>query len=337
MPRPSKESYGNQKPPFSYISLTFMAIYHNPRKMCTLSEIYQFISDNFPYFRKNTNKWQNSLRHNLSFNDCFIKVPRSPDLPGKGAYWALHPDAINMFEKGSFLRRRKRFKVSKEEKESSKDFETTINLFQNDRESIELNARAVLYYQSLNNQIESQRFANIIPAHQNYYYPAQYDIGADHNLYVQANSNPPPSPYNVNATNQPLVPQSFHHQFSSANTNGISSVSGAPKPQRQSFSIDDLAQSDAKKSPKKPIQPLPRVPELQPSHNIVVPVPMRHPIAVRPQEIPQHPPPLYPTHMSSGLSYGLMQPAATYPQSPDVPRIHSNLHVYHQYMPLYSV
>lgn len=56
---------------------------------------------------------QNSLRHNLSFNDCFIKVPRRPDRPGKGAYWALHPQAFDMFENGSLLRRRKRFKLHK--------------------------------------------------------------------------------------------------------------------------------------------------------------------------------------------------------------------------------
>ena len=111
MPRPTRESYGDQKPPYSYISLTAMALYHSPERMLPLSDIYKFIMDNFAYYRKNTQRWQNSLRHNLSFNDCFIKIPRRPDRPGKGAFWTLHPKAITMFENGSLLRRRKRFKL----------------------------------------------------------------------------------------------------------------------------------------------------------------------------------------------------------------------------------
>ncbi|PSN48412.1 hypothetical protein C0J52_12095 [Blattella germanica] len=118
MPRPSRESYGDQKPPYSYISLTAMAIWSSPEKMLPLSDIYRFITERFPYYRRNTQRWQNSLRHNLSFNDCFIKIPRRPDRPGKGAYWALHPAALDMFENGSFLRRRKRFKLPKLEKDA---------------------------------------------------------------------------------------------------------------------------------------------------------------------------------------------------------------------------
>ena len=118
MPRPSRESYGDTKPPYSYIALTAMAIYHSPERMLPLSEIYKFIMERFPYYKTNTSRWQNSLRHNLSFNDCFIKIPRHPTRPGKGAYWTLHPKAIAMFENGSLLRRRKRFRLEEEEKET---------------------------------------------------------------------------------------------------------------------------------------------------------------------------------------------------------------------------
>lgn len=116
MPRPTNDSYGDLKPPYSYISLTAMAIWNSPEKMCTLSEIYKFIMDNFVYYRKNKKRWQNSLRHNLSFNDCFVKVPRKTSHPGKGAYWTLHPSAINMFENGSLQRRKERFRSSKTDK-----------------------------------------------------------------------------------------------------------------------------------------------------------------------------------------------------------------------------
>ncbi|KAK0168897.1 hypothetical protein PV327_002656 [Microctonus hyperodae] len=133
MPRPSRDSYnGEQKPPYSYISLTAMAIWSSKEKMLPLAEIYRFIADRFPYYRRDTRRWQNSLRHNLSFNDCFIKVPRNPHTPGKGAYWALHPAALSMFENGSYLRRRKRFKLPKNAKgESQVLAETTARLAAN--------------------------------------------------------------------------------------------------------------------------------------------------------------------------------------------------------------
>jgi len=109
MPRPQRD---DQKPPFSYIALTTMAIQSSPTGMMSLSEIYRYIMDNFPFYRKNTQRWQNSLRHNLSFNDCFVKVPRRGDQPGKGSLWTLHPTCGKMFHNGSFLRRRKRFKIN---------------------------------------------------------------------------------------------------------------------------------------------------------------------------------------------------------------------------------
>ncbi|KAJ3590842.1 hypothetical protein NHX12_008790 [Muraenolepis orangiensis] len=111
VPKPYRRSLTHAKPPYSYISLITMAIQQSGSKMLTLNEIYQWIMDLFPYYRENQQRWQNSIRHSLSFNDCFVKVARSPDKPGKGSYWALHPNSGNMFENGCYLRRQKRFKI----------------------------------------------------------------------------------------------------------------------------------------------------------------------------------------------------------------------------------
>lgn len=97
------------KPTHSYIALIAMAILSCPSKKMILGDIYQYISDNFPYYRNKDKSWRNSIRHNLSLNECFIKAGRSEN--GKGNYWAIHPANLEDFANGDFRRRRARRRV----------------------------------------------------------------------------------------------------------------------------------------------------------------------------------------------------------------------------------
>ena len=93
-----RRSYTHAKPPYSYISLITMAIQQSPNKMLTRQA--KFISLSWTCFRftdKTNSGGRTPYDTALSFNDCFVKVPRSPDRPGKGSYWTLHPDCGNMF------------------------------------------------------------------------------------------------------------------------------------------------------------------------------------------------------------------------------------------------
>ncbi|XP_066259871.1 fork head domain-containing protein FD5-like [Euwallacea similis] len=99
------------KPQHSYIGLIAMAILNSPEGKLVLSDIYQHILDNYPYFRSRAPGWKNSIRHNLSLNDCFIKAGRSSS--GKGHFWAIHPANVEDFRKGDFRRRKAQRKVRK--------------------------------------------------------------------------------------------------------------------------------------------------------------------------------------------------------------------------------
>ncbi|XP_051943818.1 forkhead box protein Q1-like [Hippocampus zosterae] len=118
----SKPYMRRPKPPFSYIALIAMAIRDSPHGRLTLAEINEYLMNKFPFFRGSYTGWRNSVRHNLSLNDCFHKVLRDPSRPwGKDNFWMLNPHSEYTFADGVFRRRRKRISIrlgkQKEEEE----------------------------------------------------------------------------------------------------------------------------------------------------------------------------------------------------------------------------
>lgn len=97
----------NTKPPYSYVALIDMTLKEAPGGRMTLSDIYKAIMARFPYFKTDQRGWKNSIRHNLSLNECFVKVPREDASDGKGNFWCLHPAYQDMFKDGNYHRRRR--------------------------------------------------------------------------------------------------------------------------------------------------------------------------------------------------------------------------------------
>jgi len=64
------------KPPYSFSVLIFMAIESSPQRRLPVKGIYQWIADQFPFYRRAPLGWHNSVRHNLSLNKCFCKVEK---------------------------------------------------------------------------------------------------------------------------------------------------------------------------------------------------------------------------------------------------------------------
>lgn len=109
--RKARRRTDQPKPPHSYIALITTAILSSPNKKLTLTEINKHLVENYEFFRGTYQGWKNSVRHNLSFNKCFVKILKDPSRPwGKDNYWTVLLDSLREYvsEDGHFRRRRKR-------------------------------------------------------------------------------------------------------------------------------------------------------------------------------------------------------------------------------------
>ncbi|CAF0982514.1 unnamed protein product [Didymodactylos carnosus] len=87
-----KNAWGN----LSYAELIAKAIENSQQKRLTLAQIYTWMVKYVPYFRdkgdrKSSSGWKNSIRHNLSLHNRFVRVPN--EIAGKSSWWTVDPRA----------------------------------------------------------------------------------------------------------------------------------------------------------------------------------------------------------------------------------------------------
>jgi len=107
-----------KRPRMSYAQLIAEALMNASDRRLTLNDIYVHINARHPYYSLKGGKgWQNAVRHNLTLNKSFVKVPR-PANEGRGSYWELETGAEKAIFK-RLLRQHYMYKVALDAKTSS--------------------------------------------------------------------------------------------------------------------------------------------------------------------------------------------------------------------------
>ena len=95
------------------VSVKIQAISSAEEHQLTLAGIYQYITKFYPYYKNCDKGWQNSIRHNLSLNRYFIKVPRGQEEPGKGSFWRIDQSCESKLIEQAWRKRSKVRKLKK--------------------------------------------------------------------------------------------------------------------------------------------------------------------------------------------------------------------------------
>ena len=93
----------NRKSPLPYIGMIAEAINSSPDKKMVLSEIYAHMERNFFQYLSGKPRWRNTVRHNLSFHNCFVKCECSRR-GNRSHFWSIHPEYIEQFKRGNFTK-----------------------------------------------------------------------------------------------------------------------------------------------------------------------------------------------------------------------------------------
>ncbi|KAF5347832.1 hypothetical protein D9758_013829 [Tetrapyrgos nigripes] len=103
LPDPKRSS---ERPTPLIHQLAVIAIHQSPDGMLMFHEIKDAIQRRYAFYANDT-KWENSLRHALSYHSVFRRVERASNAPGRGSYWSIDVALL-----GETKRQRKRGNVT---------------------------------------------------------------------------------------------------------------------------------------------------------------------------------------------------------------------------------
>ncbi|CCE91336.1 forkhead family transcription factor FKH1 TDEL_0C04470 [Torulaspora delbrueckii] len=238
----SRDENRNVKPPHSYATMITQAILSTKEGVISLADIYKYISSNYAYYRFAKTGWQNSIRHNLSLNKAFDKVPRRPNEPGKGMKWKISDDyqrdflnkwnagKIGKVRRGSSVARQLQLHLSKYNSLPSQveyTPEHTVIKQQNMQQNMPQTAKIITHadHEQSQHQWHSQMESALsvspeapspIPSRQNIQHSSQQQDQQQQPPFRPSHLMPPPNSgprVNQNPTNNALV--SFNNASSS--------------------------------------------------------------------------------------------------------------------------